>query len=122
MIVQTPLNSLLAALPEPRSTAHAEGPKPSSAEFAATRAEPDMPPVEPTNKELATAVDRVNHSLQLENRSLQFSIDDATERVIVKVVDKESGETVREIPPKEVLAIAEAIDRFQKGLLLSQKA
>jgi flagellar protein FlaG len=63
--------------------------------------------------------------MQPANSNLQFSIDPGTQRVIVKIVDAETGDVIRQLPPKVVLAIAAQIDQElagKKGLLLSQTA
>ena len=54
-------------------------------------------------------------------QNLRFSIDDDTGRTIVKVVDMQTDEVIRQMPSKEVLAISKAIDKLQ-GLLIQQKA
>ena len=77
---------------------------------------------EPTPQELKHAVDNINKSLQPTSSNLQFNIDPGTQRAVVKVVDTSTGDVIRQIPSKEVLAIAESIDQLNKGLLLSQKA
>lgn len=37
---------------------------------------------------------------------LQFHVDEATGRVVAEVVDRETGEIVRQVPPEHVLRIA----------------
>lgn len=51
--------------------------------------------------------------------SLRFEIDESTHRVITKVIDKQTGELIRQMPTVEVLRIARAIDKLQ-GLFVSQ--
>ncbi|MBI5862704.1 MAG: flagellar protein FlaG [Rhodocyclales bacterium] len=77
---------------------------------------------QPSAVQLKTAVDKINSVLRQANRNLEFSVDDATKRVIVKVVDTETGELIRQIPSEETLAISRAIGEVQRGLLLRQKA
>ncbi|HKK13628.1 MAG TPA: flagellar protein FlaG [Gammaproteobacteria bacterium] len=67
------------------------------------------------------AVSRLNDHIQKLNRELQFSVDKASGRTIIKVVDPKTKEVVREIPPKEVLALARAIGR-EGGVLLKVQA
>ncbi len=62
-----------------------------------------------TNLALPEAVDAVSDFLQAKNRDLTFSVDEKTDRAIVKVVDSKSGELIRQIPSEEVLALAERI-------------
>ena len=54
-------------------------------------------------------------------QNLLFSIDDDTGRTIVKVVDAQTDEVIRQMPSEEVLAISKAIDKL-KGVLIQQKA
>ncbi|MBS4097260.1 MAG: flagellar protein FlaG [Sulfuricella sp.] len=57
----------------------------------------------------------------LASANLNFSIDKDTERMVIKVVDKATGDTIRQIPSEEVLALDKAISRNQ-GMLLHDKA
>ena len=49
---------------------------------------------------------------------LEFSVDQETKVTIVKVVDSETGEVVRQIPPEKILAFMRQFN--DKGLLLSR--
>ncbi len=77
---------------------------------------------EPSPQQLKQAVDSINRAVQPSNNNLEFSVDPGTKRFVVKMVDTETGDLIRQIPSKEILAIAESIGQYQKGLLLSQKA
>ena len=67
-----------------------------------------------TKAELDTAVENANDTGQLLKRKLNFSIDNATERVVVKIVDEETGEIVRQIPPQEMLRIAAHLKQLRE--------
>ncbi len=56
--------------------------------------------------ELEEAVSRINDYVQSVQRDLSFSMDDATGRTVIKVMDRSSGEVIRQIPSDEVLALA----------------
>jgi flagellar protein FlaG len=79
---------------------------------------------QPTNAQLAKEVNKINAALQQTNKNLElnFSVDTATNRQVIKLMDKATGETVVQIPSEAVLAISQGIDEFQQGLLLKQKA
>ena len=68
------------------------------------------------------AVEEINRAMRQSNRNLEFSVDDATSRVVVRLTDTETGEVIRQIPSEETLAISRSIGEFQQGLLLKQKA
>ena len=57
----------------------------------------------------------------LAGSSLEFSVDTDTNRIVVKVVDNQTRELVRQIPMEEMLALAKAMNQLQ-GLLLQTKA
>ena len=71
--------------------------------------------------DIKQAVQDLNTYAQSLQRDLHFSIDEESGETVVKVMDHESGEVIRQIPSKEVLAIAQSLKSAQ-GLLLSAKA
>jgi flagellar protein FlaG len=79
---------------------------------------------QPSDAQLAKEVNKINAALQQTNRNLElsFTVDQATNRQVIKLLDKATGETVVQIPSEAVLAISQGIDEFQHGLLLKQKA
>ncbi|HKL26007.1 MAG TPA: flagellar protein FlaG [Desulfuromonadales bacterium] len=52
--------------------------------------------------------------------SVRFEARDETGELQVRVVDQESGEVIREIPPEKLLGIAEKLDEF-RGMLVDKK-
>lgn len=75
----------------------------------------------PTPQQLQQALQTINRKLA-GSTSLEFRFDEGTKQTVVKVMDKDSGEVIRQIPSDTALAIAESIGEFQKGLLLRQEA
>jgi flagellar protein FlaG len=67
------------------------------------------------------AVDRANRLIAGVARDLRFQISGQTGKAVVQVIDKETGNLVRQIPAEEMLAIANALDRMQ-GLMVRLKA
>jgi len=63
--------------------------------------------------ELDRAVELANKIGQNLKRRLNFSIDEATERVVVKIIDEDTGEIVRQVPPQEMLRIAAHLKQLQ---------
>ncbi|WP_319240675.1 flagellar protein FlaG [uncultured Propionivibrio sp.] len=70
---------------------------------------------------LSSAVKAVNDFVSSVNSDLKFSVDNDTGKTIVKVVDKNTDEVIRQVPSEEMMAIAKALDSI-KGLLVKQKA
>ena len=54
-------------------------------------------------------------------RSLSFSVDESTGHQVLRVVDPNSGEVLRQLPADETLRIARSIDYFQ-NILVHQRA
>ena len=76
---------------------------------------------EATPTQVAEAVREINTSLQSRSVGLQFELDEDTDKMIVKVVDRASGEVIRQIPSEEVVRIAKVLGKAP-GLLVSQEA
>lgn len=70
----------------------------------------------------AEAVKELNKFMEtMGNSSLQFSIDEDTNIKLVKLIDMQSKEVIRQFPSQEVLTIAKAIDQF-RGMLIKDTA
>lgn len=71
-------------------------------------------------KQLEEAVNKLNKALEIFNVERRFVIDDRTNQVVVKIIDKETGEVIDQIPPED------AIERYYKmqefiGLIFNKK-
>lgn len=73
------------------------------------------------------AVDTVNQMLMVKSTNLVFEFYDKSDPPVVKVIDKENGEIIREIPSKELREIAKALNNIAdnmgtgSGLLFNEK-
>lgn len=72
-------------------------------------------------KEVKQAVVEINKAMQFMSRQLEFSVDTDSERTIVKVIDQQTREVIRQMPTKEALEIGKALEKAQ-GLLIKQTA
>lgn len=72
-------------------------------------------------KEVKQAVSDINKAMQFMSRQLEFSVDTDSERTIVKVIDQQTREVIRQMPTKEALEIGKALEKAQ-GLLIKQTA
>lgn len=66
------------------------------------------------------AVSQVNEFVQNLNRDLQFTVDDDSGRTVIKVLDNETKEVIRQIPPEELLRIANYLLEAEGSSLLLQ--
>ncbi len=56
----------------------------------------------------------------INNVKLEFNKDDETGQTYIKIVDKDTGDVIREIPPEEVRRLAEKLDEMV-GILFDKK-
>lgn len=75
----------------------------------------------PDAAQVKEAVKNINDSLQTLAQGVVFSIDEKSNSTIVKVIDQETQEVLRQIPSKEALEIARALGSVS-GMLIKQKA
>ena len=61
-------------------------------------------------EEVEQSLEVINELLPLKNTNLIFEFDDIAEPPIVKVVDKNTEEIIREIPPKNLRKITQALN------------
>src|SRR5687768_15893350 len=120
MIIQTISNAAGAggqtpapAPPVPRARA------PGSAQEPVSPAAPGIAHAEPA--ELRKVVDGINDQLRALAQGIRFTVDDETGRTVVRILDTETGQVIRQIPSEEMLAISQSLERLQ-GLLLKQEA
>lgn len=89
---------------------------------ARTQSDTEQKPTAPIERAtLEQAVAKVSEDIQAHDTNLKFEVDDSTDRVIVKVIAKDSGKVIRELPPKEVIELEKFFDK-SKGILLKQTA
>lgn len=61
------------------------------------------------SERLKAAVQDIEKFVQSIKRNLEFSIDEVSGKVVVKVIASESGEVVRQIPSEEALKLADSL-------------
>ncbi|MFZ6734623.1 flagellar protein FlaG [Undibacterium sp. Ji42W] len=71
-------------------------------------------------KELKNSVDQINRAIGL-NKSVNLNLDSDSGKVVVQIVDNETNVVLRQIPSREVLAIARDLEG-KKGVLLNDHA
>ena len=74
---------------------------------------------------LEEAVRELNGYVQNVQRNLQFNVDEDSGHTVIRVVDSETDEVIRQIPSEEVLALAKHLRSLseggEQGLLLKEK-
>ena len=76
---------------------------------------------EERRKELNNAIKNVSGYVQNITRELNFSVDEELGRTVVRVIDENTGDVIRQIPSEDMLELArnlaEIKERTTKGLL-----
>jgi flagellar protein FlaG len=80
---------------------------------------PPEPAAAPTPQQVEQAVQQLQSYLNDSQRQLQFQVDSASGRTIVRVVNPETNELIRQIPSEEMLTLARAI-QTSGGNVISQ--
>lgn len=84
--------------------------------------------IEMSPEALEEAVSHLKEYVQTLQRDMDFSVDDRTGRYVVKVVDSQTQELIRQIPSEEMLAISRHLADFleeaeqRRGFLIELKA
>lgn len=77
-----------------------------------------------TIKELSEAVKKINDMLEKNKRLLTFQLDEDSGQMVVRIVDAQTEEVVRQIPSEETLKFAKYVDEWVGlvGLTFNQQA
>ena len=76
---------------------------------------------QPSRSAVESAAKAVQEFVKPMSGNLEFTVDEDTGQTVIKVIDNQTKELIRQIPSEEMLEIAKALDRLQ-GLLVRQKA
>jgi len=87
----------------------------------------------PDRRQVEAAVAELHERMQVLRTNIQFSIDDDTDKMVVKVVDVDKKQVILQLPPEYMLALAKffAGDKvgrcasarsLPQGLLIREKA
>lgn len=74
-----------------------------------------------TREQLETATESVRSFVQPINNNIEFSVNEDTGQLVVKIIDRNTKEVIRQMPSDEMIAIARTLDSI-KGLFVKQSA
>ncbi len=66
--------------------------------------------------DVAKAIERLNELASNSQRNLRFSVDEATGRTVITVIDAKTDEVVRQIPQSERLALAQSMKELRGSI------
>ncbi|AKS39492.1 flagellar protein FlaG [Anoxybacillus gonensis] len=76
--------------------------------------------VQLSKKTIEGAVDALNKFFDVHHRAVQFVIHEELEQYYVQVIDTETKEVIREIPPKKLLDAFYTMQKFL-GMIIDEK-
>ncbi len=94
--------------------------KASDADMQQAEKSPESGMVLVNKKQIRDVVEDVQQYLQEHNIQLSFQVHEKTGDLVVRVLDKDSGEVIRQIPPEEILKLREKLEELT-GVLLNGK-
>ena len=71
-------------------------------------------------KKIKNAIELANQKMKVQRTNCEFAYHEETRRVSIKVVDKDTKEIIKEIPPEKTLDMIEKIWELA-GILLDEK-
>ena len=71
--------------------------------------------------DLEKIVAQAQESLKPIDSRIKLSVDEDLNRVVVKVLDSDSGEVIRQLPPEDILQVQRFL-KEQSGLILEEEA
>lgn len=75
---------------------------------------------EGNSKELESAVNKANKLLFKNNTHLNFRVHEKTKEVIVRIINDDTGETIKEIPPEKMLDMVAKLWEIA-GIIVDEK-
>jgi flagellar protein FlaG len=73
-----------------------------------------------SDEQIVMAIERAIKAMQGKSTSLEFTIHEKTKKISIKVMDRETGEIIREIPPEKSLDFVANLWELA-GILIDEK-
>jgi flagellar protein FlaG len=71
-------------------------------------------------EEVEQVAAKLNRLMGLFEKSMKFEVHEKSNRIMVKIIDDESGEVLTEIPPEKILDMLSSLQEFV-GVLVDKK-
>jgi flagellar protein FlaG len=73
-----------------------------------------------SENEVIKSIESANEKIQIYNTRLQFSIHEKTKEIMVKIVNMENNEVIKEIPPEKILDMVAKLWELA-GIIVDEK-
>lgn len=74
-----------------------------------------------TPEQVNQSVNRINEFFQQQQSNLNFSVDEESDQLIVKVVDSETDEVIRQFPTEQAIELSKKLEEVI-GLIFNDRA
>lgn len=74
-----------------------------------------------TEAQVIEAIEHANNAFRIVNTRFEFSIHEETKAIMVKVIDEDTQELIREIPPERILDLVAKMWELA-GIILDERA
>lgn len=91
-----------------------------NAEASSLNRNQDSVPSNTEAKDLEQALLKVKERFEKVNVGFEYSIDETTKRKVVKIIDKDTKEVIRQYPPEEILNMLQKMYEML-GIFIDQK-
>jgi flagellar protein FlaG len=76
--------------------------------------------IQVSKKKVEEVTNKLNEFLEIQNRSLKFILHEGLDQYYVQVINSETKEVIREIPPKKLLDAFYTMQKFL-GMIVDEK-
>ncbi|MGI6668019.1 MAG: flagellar protein FlaG [Acetivibrionales bacterium] len=73
-----------------------------------------------TGKFIPEAVEKLNRMFEESSRRFEYSVHEKTNNIIIRVIDEDTNEVIKEIPPEKILNIMASIMELA-GLIVDER-
>lgn len=98
----------------------AAGARPERPPSAAAPPPVAPPALQPSAPQVDAAIEAANRSMQAVATNLKFEKDNTSGKIVVRVIDSETQQVLRQMPSEEMLSMSKALDSL-KGLMVHLK-
>jgi flagellar protein FlaG len=75
-----------------------------------------------SKQQLAIQVQDLQIKMDKLNPALAFVVDQSSGRALIQLTDRDTKEVIQQFPTEAAIQISKALDRFEKGILVSRTA
>jgi flagellar protein FlaG len=115
--ISYPAKAVTAVTDKPEPNVNLPGGTARSAVATTTESAVRQPSRSAEIEQTKQAVQDIERMMKLFSKNLEFTYDASDNRAVMRIVDQQTREVIRQVPTKEALEIAKALEKIQDMLL-----